>query len=126
MGYHVDWIAPRGRDQGIDLIAYGDPLGVSGPRIVIQVKRRVDTAVDAGELRSFLAVLGDRDVGLYVSAGGFTTEASREARTQERRRLTLIDLHRFVRLWVDHTAQLEEVDRQRLPLRAVHFLALPD
>lgn len=40
MGYHVVWIAPRGKDGGLDLLAQGDPLGVQGPRIKGQVKRR--------------------------------------------------------------------------------------
>src|SRR5579884_674709 len=40
MGYHVVWIAPKGRDGGLDLLAQGDPLGVKGPRIKGQVKRR--------------------------------------------------------------------------------------
>lgn len=33
MEYHVVWIAPKGKDGGLDLIAQSDPLGVRGPRI---------------------------------------------------------------------------------------------
>jgi restriction system protein len=125
MGYHVAWTAPPGPDRGIDLIAYNDPLGASGPRIVVQVKRRADP-VAADELRSFMAVLGDRDVGLFIAVAGFTREAEREARSQERRRLTLIDLPRLVDLWTAHAASLSDADRRRLPLKAVYFLAPPE
>jgi restriction system protein len=30
MGYHVVWIAPKGPDGGLDLVAQTDPLGVTG------------------------------------------------------------------------------------------------
>jgi hypothetical protein len=75
------------------------------------------------ELRSFMAVLGDQDVGLFVSAGGFTREAENEARTQEKRKITLLGLEQFFDLWLEHYAKVEEADRQLLPLKPVYFLA---
>lgn len=96
---NVDWIAPPGPDGGIDLIAHTDPLVTTGPRIKVQVKRRDNEKVSAESLRAFMAVLGDQDVGLYISAAGFSSQAEREARSQEKRRLKLIDLERFVELW---------------------------
>ena len=123
MGYHVLWVAPPGPDRGIDIIAHNDPLGTTSPRIKVQVKRQADTKISAEGLRSFMAVLGDQDVGIYISAGGFTSEAEREARSQERRRLTLIDLNRLVELWIEYFDQLDETDRQRLPLKPIYFLA---
>ena len=101
MGYYVLWDAPVGPDGGIDLIAHSDPLGTANPRIKVQVKRRADK-IDADGLRSFMALLGDDDVGIFISVGGFKSTAEREARTQERRRITLIDLNRLVALWVEH------------------------
>ena len=122
MGYHVGWVAPPGPDQGTDIIATTDPLGATGPRIKVQVKRHQSkVAVDG--IRSFMAVLGPSDIGLFVCTGGFTADAQREARTQETRRITLIDLQQLVELWVEHYAKLEEEERQRLPLRRVYFLA---
>lgn len=122
MGYHVDWVSPPGSDGGIDIIAHLDPLGVRGPRIKVQVKRRADrVAVD--ELRGFIALLGDSDVGLFVSAGGFTREAEREARHQERRRIMLLDLKRLFDLWVEHYEKVPEAQRRLLPLRPVCYLA---
>jgi restriction system protein len=123
MGYHVDWVAPPGPDRGIDMIAYTDPLGTTNPRIKVQVKRQLGTKITVDGLRSFMAVLGDQDVGIFISAGGFTSEAERETRSQEKRRLTLIDLGRLVDLWVEHLDRLDDADRQRLPLKPIHFLA---
>jgi len=40
MGYQVPFVAPPGRDGGIDVIAYKDPLGTTAPRIKVQVKHR--------------------------------------------------------------------------------------
>jgi len=122
MGYHVDWISPPGTDGGIDIIAHIDPLGVRGPRLKVQVKRRADK-VAVEELRGFIALLGDSDVGLFVSAGGFTREAEREARSQERRRLMLLDLKRLFDLWVEHYEKIPETQRRLLPLRPVYYLA---
>jgi restriction system protein len=122
MGYHVSWIAPPGKDAGMDVLAWTDPLGTKPPRIKIQVKRRKDNiAVD--ELRSFMAILGDDDVGLFVTTGGFTKDAQDEARTQEKRKITLIDRQRLVELWIEYMDRIGEDARQLLPLKPIWFLA---
>jgi restriction system protein len=126
MGYYVLWVAPPGPDQGIDVIAYTDPLGTKAPRIKVQVKRQAETRIAVDGVRAFIAVLGDQDVGIYISAGGFTSDALREARGQERRSLTLIDLDRLIALWIEHYDRLDDADRQRLPLKPVYFLAPTD
>jgi restriction system protein len=123
MGYHVLWVAPPGPDRGIDLIAHNDPLGTSSPRIKVQVKRQADTKIGRDGISSFVGTLGANDVGIYVSAGGFTADAEREARSQEQRRLTLIDLGRLVELWIEHSPKLDDADRQRLPLKPIYFLS---
>ena len=122
MGDHVSWIAPPGRDGGIDILAHTDPLGISMPRIKVQVKRRTDKITGEG-LRSFMAVLGDQDVGLLVSTGGFTREAETEARTQEKRKITLLGLEQLFDLWLEHYEKVEDRDKQLLPLKPVYFLA---
>jgi restriction system protein len=94
MTYHVAWVAPPGKDGGTDIVALVDPLGSRPPRIKVQVKRQ-QTAIAVDVVRSFMAVLGDEDVGLFVSISGFTKDAAEEARTQEKRRVTLIDLERL-------------------------------
>ncbi len=122
MGYHVAWIAPPGKDGGTDILAWSDPLGTRPPRIKVQVKRQ-QQAVALDGMRSFMAVLGDDDVGLFVSTGGFTRDASDEARTQEKRRVTLFDMEALVDLWIEHYGKLDEQGRRRLPLQPIWFLA---
>jgi restriction system protein len=125
MGYHIAWISPPGPDKGIDIIAHKDPLGVEGPRIKIQVKRRSDKITVEG-VRSFMAILGEGDIGLFISVGGFTSDAQSEVRTQEKRRLTLLDLKKFFDLWVEYYPNISEERKRLLPLQPVYFLAPRD
>lgn len=122
MGYHIAWIAPPGKDGGLDILALTDPLGTRNPRIKVQVKRQ-ESRVSVDGLRSFMAVLGDDDVGLFVCTGGFTKDAQDEARTQEKRKITLIDLDRLFDLWVEHYDKLSNEARRRLPLKQIYFLS---
>lgn len=124
MGYHVDWIAPRGPDKGIDLVAFNDPLGTQRPRIIVQVKHKASQAVSSKDLREFLSVLGADRVGIFVSSSGFTRDADEAARTQENKMVTLIDLGKFVDLWVKNFKTLSSEAQKRFPLEPVYFLAL--
>jgi restriction system protein len=122
MGYHVSWVAPPGPDGGVDVIAQTDPLGIRGPRIKVQVKRHAGK-VSVDGIRSFMGVLGDSDVGLFVNTGGFTRDAEKEVRHHLKQRLMLVSLRRLFDLWVEHYQQISEEYRRLLPLRAVQFLA---
>ncbi|MEO6279987.1 Mrr restriction system protein [Roseateles sp.] len=122
MGYYVSWVSPPGKDGGVDIWAGPDALGAQSPRIKVQVKRQ-QVAVNVEGLRSFMAVLGDEDVGLFVCTGGFTKDAMTEARTQEKRRVTLIGLEKLFDLLVAHYDKLSDQARRQLPLRPIYFLA---
>jgi len=122
LGYYIAWTAPPGKDGGIDLVATPDALGTRSPRLKVQVKRQQST-VSVDGLRSFMAMLGTDDVGLFVSLGGFTKDAQDEARLQPTRKVTLIDMERFYDLWVEHYPKLPDEDRRRLPLQPIYFLA---
>lgn len=123
MGYHVSYNSPPGPDRGIDIIAHTDPLGLQTPRIKVQVKRRGEkTTVDG--IRSFLAILGESDAGIFVSTGGFTSEAEREARGQERRKLMLIDARRLFDLWIEHYSRIPDEQRRLLPIKPIYYLDL--
>jgi len=122
MGYHVAWIAPPGPDKGVDIVAYTDPLGASGPRIKVQVKRRADK-IPVQEVRSFFAVLGGTDVGIFVCIGGFSPDAHTEARQQESRRISLIGVDELIDLWIEHYDRIPESSRQLLPLKPIYYLA---
>ena len=121
MGYHVAWISPPGPDKGLDVIAHNDPLGIQMPRIKVQVKRRTDK-VNVEGIRSFMALLATGDVGIFINMGGFTKDAEQEARLQESRKITLIDIKRFFDLWVEHYKNIPEENRRLLPLKPIYFL----
>jgi restriction system protein len=125
MGYHVRWISPPGKDGGIDILAFSDPLGTKPPRIKVQVKR-TDKKTTSDGLRSFLALIGDDDVGIFVNTGGFTRDAEDEARTQQKRRVTLIDAERLFDLWSEFYPKLDDAARARLPIKPIYFLAPQD
>ena len=125
LGYHIAWVSPPGKDGGVDIIAYTDPLGTQVPRIKVQVKRTAQK-IDLQSLNSFLAIIEDDDVGLYVSTGGFTKDAEDAARKQASRKVTLIDLERLVELWIEAWGKLDEKARRRLPLSPIYFLTPPD
>ncbi|MCO4890902.1 Mrr restriction system protein [Cupriavidus sp. WGtm5] len=122
MSYHVTWVSPPGKDGGLDILAWPDALGTRPPRIKVQVKRQ-QQSVNVDGLRSFMALLGEDDVGLFVCTGGFTKDADAEARTQEKRRVTLIGLEKLFDLWEEHYDKLTDRARRRLPLRSIQFLA---
>ncbi len=122
MGYRTPFVAPRGPDGGTDILAYLDPLGAQTPHIRVQVKHRQDRATNA-EIASLQGNINPlREIGLFVSSGGFT----REARNQMMRgqaHLELIDMDQLIGLWIDHYASLSDADKSLLPLRPVYFLA---
>lgn len=125
MGYHVSWVAPPGKDDGVDIIAFADPLGTRPPRIKVQVKR-YDKPVVVGDVSAFMGNLGAEEVGLFVSTGSFTRDAEQKVRTDKQHRVTLIGLEALIKLWVQHYDKLGQEAKLRLPLRPVYFLALDE
>jgi restriction system protein len=125
MGYYVSWNAPPGKDGGVDIIAHPDALGTKPPRIKVQVKRNSDR-IAADGVRAFLALINEDDVGLYVALGGFTKDAEDFARNQERRKVTLINLDRFHKLWIENYPRLSDAARKRFPLSPIWFLTPSD
>lgn len=125
MDYHVAWVAPPGKDRGVDILAFRDPLGTEQPRIKVQVKREKDKT-DVKGLRSFMSQLNPGDVGVFVTLGGFTKDAESEARNSETRRITLVDRSDLFDLWVRHYDAIPAEDRQLMPLKSVYYLATGD
>jgi restriction system protein len=124
MGYFTPYVAPQGKDGGIDVIAYRDPLGTMSPRIKVQIKHRgSSTAVQ--EVRQLMGLLHkDGDVGMFVSSGGFTPDAKATARSSPVH-VELIDLDRFIALWQDFYPKLSDEDKAALPLVPIYFYAPP-
>lgn len=123
LNYHLDWIAPPGKNHGyIDLVAFPNPLGSSGPRIKVHVQHKGQPATAEG-LRAFMGALNPHDLGIFVCSGGFTEQVAEAARSQELRRVRLVSLETFVQFWIQNYDKLSQDARRRFPLKPIYFLA---
>jgi restriction system protein len=122
MGYFTPFVAPRGKDGGVDIMAYRDPLGTESPRIKVQIKHRESTTA-VTDVRQLMGLLQkDGDVGIFFSSGGFTPDAKSTARGSHVH-VELIDLERFIDLWRQFYDKLKDEDKAMLPLTPVYFIA---
>lgn len=120
MGYKTK-ISPRGPDRGVDVIASPDGLGLTQPRIKVEVKHRAG-AMGSQAIRSFVGVLRTGDTGLYVSTGGFSREARYEAE-RATYPVTLIDTDDLADLIVAHYDKFDMDGRVLVPLIRVYWPA---
>lgn len=120
MGYYTPFISPKGKDGGVDIIAYSDPLGLKEPRIKVQVKRYSDTdKVTAKDVRSLLGILTVKESALFVTSGYYTPDALAAAKDKN---ICLIDGNEFINLWQEFYPKMTDEDKDRLPLKYVAFL----
>lgn len=122
MGYYTPFVAPKGKDGGVDIVAYRDPLGTESPRIQVQIKHR-ESPASVQEVRQLMGLLQkEGDVGIFMSTGGFSPDAKITARSSHIH-VELIDLPRFIGLWQEFYEKMTDEDKSRMPLRPVYFLA---
>jgi restriction system protein len=115
MGYRVALTRPV-KDDGIDVVAYRDPLGVEPPVLKIQAKAQ-DANVSADVVKAFYASIHERDVGVFITTGGFTAAAQEFARG--RGNLRLVEGVELVDLIQTHYDAFDQKMKQRIPLRRV-------
>lgn len=126
MGYYISLVAPKGRDGGIDIIMYTDPLGTKPPRIIVQVKHRPDSSVPSDDIQRLIGTMKrDSDVGIFVTSGDFSNPAKQEARLSGKH-IELIDFDRFISLWQEHYNKMDDRQKYMLPLQAIYFLGAGD
>ena len=121
MGYHTPFIAPKGKDGGIDIIAYLDPLGAQTPRIKVQVKHKPDATIGASDIRALLGVLRTGDIALFVTSGTFSQDA-RSTSTSSREFIRLVDGNDFIDMWQVYYDKMTDDDKNMLPLKRISFL----
>ena len=121
MGYHTPFVAPKGKDGGIDIIAYLDPLGAQTPRIKVQVKHKPETAIGASEVRALSGVLKTGDIALFVTSGTYSADA-RNAATGSEKFLRLIDGDELIEMWQEYYDKMSDEDKNMLPLKRISFL----
>ena len=121
MDYHTPFIAPKGKDGGIDIIAYLDPLGAKTPRIKVQVKHKPETRIGASEVRALSGVLKSGDIALFVTSGTYSTDA-RNAASGSDKFIRLIDGNDFIEMWQEYYDKMTDDDKNMLPLKRIAFL----
>ena len=121
MEYHTPFIAPKGKDGGIDIIAYLDPLGAKTPRIKVQVKHKPETAIGASEVRALSGVLKAGDIALFVTSGTYSADA-RNAASGNDKFIRLIDGNDFIEMWQEYYDKMSDDDKNMLPLKRISFL----
>lgn len=122
MGYFTPFVAPKGRDGGIDVIAYCDPLGVKKPHIKVQVKHYPKNPLSVDVVRSLNGICkSSDDIGFVITSGSFTNEAQRESRSQHNN-IRLIDGEEFIDLWIAYYKNMSEEDKDMMPITPVYHL----
>lgn len=122
MGYHTPFIAPKGKDGGIDIFAFNDPLGATSPRIKVQVKHRPDSTIGEDDIRKLVGIINkDGDVGLFVTSGYFSSDAERFSRSSHVH-IRLIDIDQFIDFWRQFYGKLSDDEKNLLPLQPIYFL----
>ncbi len=115
MGYRATTTRPV-KDEGVDIVAHRDPLGVEPPLLKVQVKSQ-EANVGADAVKAFYASIHERDVGVFVTSGGFTPPALDFARN--RGNLRTIDGVELVDLIQTHYERLDAKLQQKIPLRRI-------
>ena len=121
MDYYTPFIAPKGKDGGIDIIAYLDPLGAKTPRIKVQVKHKPETSIGASDVRALSGVLKTGDIALFVTSGTYSTDA-RNAASGNDKFIRLIDGNEFIEMWQEYYDKMTDEDKNMLPLKRISFL----
>lgn len=123
MEYYPSWMAPAEKQRGqINLIAFSDPIGAKGQRIMAQIKHK-GQAVTLEGIKSFLSAINPNDYGMIVSMSGFTNDAMQELHSNSFQRLTALDAPAFFDLWKQYYELIDQKARYLLPLKPIHFLS---
>lgn len=117
MGYKTR-VSPKGPDRGKDIQASPDGLGLEDPRIKVEVKHRRGQ-MGAKEIRSFIGGLSGAK-GIYISTGGFSTEAKYEAERASMP-VTLVDIDMLVTLIIQYYDNFDIETRTLLPLIKIYW-----
>jgi restriction system protein len=119
MGYKTI-VSPKGPDRGKDILASPDGLGLTLPRIKVEVKHQSDVQMGSSDIRSFIGGLRGGDSGLFVSTGGFTKDARYEG-DRANHPLTLIDSDMLVDLIIEYYDNFDADTKALIPLTKVYW-----
>jgi hypothetical protein len=126
LGCYISWTAPDNQDnQPIDLVGYLNPLGISSPRMVVQIANKSVIATKEA-VAAFSAILTPKDVGIFISFGGFANDLTEAPYILANNDVRLIDLEKFVKLWVENQDKIDPENRSKFPLKPIYFLSFPE
>lgn len=104
-------------DQGVDIFASKDGLGLEDPRIFVEVKHR-EGKIGSSQLRSFIGGRKSGDRCIYLSTGGFSKDCLYEA-DRSNVPLSLIDIDKLADLVQDYYENFSAEGKALLPLKKI-------
>lgn len=117
LGYKVR-VGRKGKDGGVDVLAFPDPFGLASPRIKVQTKNQKTTA-GVQEVGYLHGILGNGEKGLFVCTGGFSTDAKNAPFVRDGR-VALVDGSELLDLLLQHYEAMPVTGKALLPLRRVY------
>ena len=115
MGYNVK-VSKKGPDGGVDILAHKDAFGFEKPIIKVQVKHRKSTS-GGPEIQQLLGAHPIDANSLFVSTGGFTSQAEAIAMNNNVKLLDLEELVNSIVYWYD---KMPNETRSLLPLQKMY------
>lgn len=119
LGYQAR-VTAYSQDGGVDVIAHKDPLGVEPPLIKVQCKH-ITSSVSAPEVQQLAGTLGQNDLGLFVTLGGYTRDAMNIER--QRSGLRLLTGEDIVTMTLENYDRLPQRWRSVIPLTTLLVVA---
>ncbi len=119
IGYEAR-VTQYSQDGGVDVIAHKDPLGIEPPHIKAQCKQRIST-IGAPEVNQLIGTLGNGELCLFFTLGGYSKDAQSIERLQPGLRLLTGD--DIVDLIMNNYDNLPERWRRTIPLSPVLVVA---
>jgi restriction system protein len=120
MGYKTK-VASPGPDRGVDISASPDGLGLTHPRIFVEVKHRQNEQIGSKDIRNLIAGRNaQQDKCLFVSTGGYSKDAKLEA-DRSTVPVTLLDLDDLADLLVQYYENIDPETKALIPLVKVYW-----
>ena len=116
MGYRTR-VSPEGVDGGIDIIAHKDELGFEPPIVKVQVKSGEGSVGDP-IVSALYGKVSDKEFGLMVTLGVYTSQAKNFARSKAN--LRLIDGSDLVDLILEHYEEFDSRYKGLVPLKRIY------
>jgi hypothetical protein len=121
---HVSWTGPMDNKDSAEMICFMDPLGVKTSSLRVHVSKPPhQTSME--EVKTYVQDLEANSVVVFFSLGGILEGVKEFALSLKQVSVRLIDLERFVELWLENIAKIDKVAITKFPIRPVYFIESP-